>query len=73
VELNEQVAVTVRLDERMTGKVGQETDRPVGEAAPLTLTLPLKLLTLVSVTVIVTPVCPRFRFAADVVTMKSPT
>jgi len=73
VELNEQAAVTVRFDERVTGETGQETDRPVGVAAPVRLTFPLKLLTLVSVTVMVTPVCPRFRFAADVVTVKSPT
>src|SRR5437899_2339731 len=73
VERNEQAGVTVRVDERIPGETGQETDRPVGVAAPVRLTFPLKLLTLVSMTGMVTPVCPRFRFAADVVTVKSPT
>jgi hypothetical protein len=65
--------VTVRLDERITGETGQETDRPAGDAAPLRLTFPLKLLMLVSVTVMVTPVCPRFRFEEDAITLRSPT
>jgi len=73
VELKEQAAVTVRFDDRITGKVGQETDRPLGEADPPRVTFPLKLPMPVIVTVIVAPVCPRFRFAEDVATVKSPT
>ncbi len=55
VELKEQVAVTVRFDERIIAEVGQETDR-FGEAVPLRLTFPLKLLRPERVTEMVTPV-----------------
>ena len=73
VELKEQAAVTVRFDDRITGEMGQETDRPLGNAVPPSVTFPLKLPIPVSVTGTVTPVCPRFRFAEDVVIVKSPT
>lgn len=69
VELKEQAAVTVRFNDRITGEVGQETDRPLGDAVPPRVTFPLKLTMLVIVTVMVTPVCPRLRFAEDVVTV----
>jgi hypothetical protein len=73
VELREQAAVTVRFDDRITGEVGQETERPLGEAVPPRVTFPLKFPMPVSVTVMATPVCPTFRFAEDVATVKSPT
>ena len=56
VELKEQVAVTVRFDERIIGEVGQETNRLFGEAVPLRLTFPLKLLRPERVTEMLTPV-----------------
>lgn len=73
VELKEQAAVTLRFDDRITGEVGQETNSPLGDAVPPRVTVPLKLTMLVRVTVMVTPVCPRLRFAEGVVILKSPT
>src|SRR5437879_11818007 len=41
VELKEQSDVTVRFDDRITGKVGQENDRQLGEAVHPELTIKL--------------------------------
>jgi len=73
VELREQVAATVRWEDRCTGRIGQETAKPFGEAAAVRVTFPLKLAILVTVTVMVTPVCPRFKFAVEAAMVKSPT